>query len=127
MTGKTRILVVEDDVQFRRYLAEVLDNEGYEVVLAENGVAAQKLMGETAVDVVLTDLVMPDQDGISLIRSLRKQQPALPVLAMSGRGRTDLSMDSLALVKLLGADATLEKPFTLIALRLALSAVLTRH
>jgi len=121
------ILVVEDDNQFRRYLAEVLGNEGFTVRLAENGSRALAVLAEELVDVVLTDLVMPEQDGVSLIRSLRRLYPALRIIAMSGRGRTDLSMDSLNLVRLLGADRTLEKPFAIAELREALLAVLTRH
>lgn len=121
------ILVVEDDVQFRRYLAELLESEGFAVRLAENGVAAQAALAQVSVDVVLTDLVMPDQDGVSLIRALRRQYPALHIVAMSGRGRTDLSMDSLDLVRLLGADQTLEKPFSVEELRQALAAGLVRH
>jgi DNA-binding response OmpR family regulator len=125
--ARPSILVVEDDVQFRRYLAEVLDNEGYLVRLADSGVTALEALGESTVDVVLTDLVMPGQDGVSLIRALRRSYPALHIVAMSGRGRTDLSMDSLNLVRLLGADCTLEKPFSMAELRHALAVVFTRH
>jgi CheY-like chemotaxis protein len=121
------ILVVEDDAQFRRFLVEVLEDAGYAVNVAGGGAAALAQLASQPVDVVLTDLVMPGQDGISLIRVLRKTRPDLPIIAMSGRGRTGLHMDSLELVRLLGADGTLQKPFTAEVLETALRQVLSRH
>lgn len=121
------ILVVEDDPQFRRYLAEVLEDAGFQVSLADNGSSALTALGENPVDLVLTDLVMPGQDGVSLIAALRKQRPALRIVAMSGRSRTDLTVDSLDLVRLLGADATLQKPFSPAELEMTLAKLFTRH
>ncbi len=121
------ILVVEDDAQLRRYLAEVLEDAGYQVLLADCGSSALDVMAQARVDVVLTDLVMPGQDGVSLIAALRKQQPGLRIIAMSGRSRTDLVMDSLDMVRVLGADATLQKPFSPEDLEMTLAGVLPRQ
>ena len=121
------ILVVEDDAQFRRFLVEVLEDAGFTVSVAGGGAAALAQLESAPVDVVLTDLVMPGQDGISLIRALRKTRPDLRIIAMSGRGRTGLHTDSLGLVRLLGADTTLQKPFNAEVLETALRQVLSKH
>lgn len=121
------ILVVEDDPQFRRYLAEVLEDAGFQVQLAECGSTALDVLSQHTVDLVLTDLVMPGQDGVSLIAALRRQRPTLRIVAMSGRSRTDLTVDSLDLVRVLGADATLQKPFSPADLEVTLAKILTRH
>lgn len=121
------ILVVEDDPQFRRYLAEVLEDAGFNVRLAECGNTALTALNEGTVDLVLTDLVMPGQDGVSLIAALRRRDPDMRIIAMSGRSRTDLTVDSLDLVRVLGADATLQKPFSPEELENTLAKLLTRH
>lgn len=128
-----RVLLVEDDASLRDYLKEALGECGYTVMAVENGEAAQHYLShvqglqDQAVDVVLTDLVMPEHDGVALVADLKRRFPALPVVAMSGRGRTDLSIDSLSLVRLLGADATLEKPFGLAELERTMAWVLRCH
>ncbi|MFN3586759.1 MAG: response regulator transcription factor [Moraxellaceae bacterium] len=122
-----RVLVVEDDHSLRQYLAEALTECGYAVVPLENGDEAEAWLETSTADVVLTDLVMPEQDGVALIASIKRRFPSLPVVAMSGRGRTDLTIDSLALVRVLGADATLEKPFGLAELERTIAWVLARH
>lgn len=128
MSERSRsILVVEDDEQLLRYLAEVLEDAGYQVRLADSGNKAMALLEEAPVDVVLTDLVMPGKDGISLIADLRRAGPGTRIVAMSGRNRTALAVDSLDMVRVLGADATLAKPFSAEALEATLSEVLTRH
>lgn len=121
-----RVLIVEDDPMLRRYLAAALQECGYEVVLAANGEEALRMLRECPVDVVLTDVLMPEQDGVALMAELKRVQPDLPVVAMSGRGRVDLSIDSLALMKALGADATLEKPFGFAELERTMAFVLDK-
>lgn len=120
------VLIVEDDPMLRRYLEAALQECGYEVVLAANGEEALRVLCECSVDVVLTDVLMPEQDGVALMAELKRQQPDLPVVAMSGRGRVDLSIDSLALMKALGADATLEKPFGFAELERTMAFVLAK-
>lgn len=121
-----RVLIVEDDPMLRRYLEEALRECGYEIFSAGNGEEAARHLQSHQVDVVLTDVLMPEQYGVRLVAELKRHQPHLPVVAMSGRGRTDLSIDSLSLVKALGADATLEKPFALTDLERTMAFVLAR-
>ncbi|HEX6592421.1 MAG TPA: response regulator [Moraxellaceae bacterium] len=121
------VLIVEDDPMLRRYLEEALQACGYEIHSAGNGEEAAQWLSTHEVDAVLTDVLMPEQDGVKLVAELKRHKPQLPLVAMSGRGRTDLSIDSLSLMKALGADATLEKPFSLNELERTLAFVLTKH
>lgn len=121
------VLIVEDDPMLRRYLEDALQECGYVTHVAGNGREAAAWLQSHHVDIVLTDVLMPEQDGVRLVAEIRQQQKHLPVVAMSGRGRSDLSVDSLSLVRAMGVDATLEKPFSLAELERTLAFVLTRH
>jgi CheY-like chemotaxis protein len=101
------ILVVEDSDDLRRAVGEILEQAGHEVVLAESGKKAVQLCQEKTFDLVITDLAMPDMDGLELIRSLRTSHPELPVLAMSGT----FTGQFMKIATTLGAVGTLEKPF----------------
>ena len=107
----TRILVVDDDARVRTMVRTLLEAAGFEVVEAESGAAALRALGSEAVDVVLTDIFMPDTDGIELIHTLHRQTPNLPLVAMSGGGFDD-GKDVLAVARLLGAEAIVQKPLT---------------
>lgn len=121
-----RILVIEDDPEIRHLLSVVLDGGGREIVVAEDGAAAQEVLRGEPVDLVLLDLILPDLDGRTLLTRLR-EDPAtatVPVVVISARTDVDIREDCYGL----GADAYIEKPFdpdTLereIALRLTRSA-----
>ena len=103
--GRETILIVDDDPVFRRLTGQILRKAGFEVLTAENGRAAMNQIESTDVDLVLTDLAMPVQDGFETIKMLRDRRPGLKVIAMSGR-----FPDLLRGAKLLGADATFAKP-----------------
>ena len=105
-----RILVIDDDEAFRRVFADTLVRAGYQVLTAENGVVALKLFRAQPVDLVITDLVMPEKEGIETMLELRKLQPSLKIIVMSGGGRVDPT-DYLPMAKQLGASKTLAKPF----------------
>lgn len=122
-----RVLIVEDDPMLRRYLEDALQECGYVTHVAGNGREAAQWLQSHEVDIVLTDVLMPEQDGVRLVAEIRQHRKSLPVVAMSGRGRTDLSVDSLSLVRAMGVDATLEKPFSLAELERTLAFVLSRH
>lgn len=105
------ILVVEDDAALRQLFERMLVRDGHEVTMAADGAKALKLIETTVFDVVITDLIMPEMEGLSLLRELRKNKSPLKVIAMSGGGRGSAA-DYLDMAKMLGAAATLPKPFT---------------
>jgi CheY-like chemotaxis protein len=100
------ILVVDDEESVRGFFQQVLAGAGFEVVVARDGAEALKKARERRFDLLLTDLVMPEQEGLEIIRILRKERPDLKVVAVSGAfGGTFLKT-----AQLLGANATLLKP-----------------
>lgn len=115
---KTKVLVVDDNVQFLGLLSEVLTSSGYEVVEASNGKEAQDKFPNFSPDIVVTDIVMPEIDGIELFLSLRKMNPDLRVVVMSG-GNSGNAGSYLDMAEILGANVILKKPFELSELLLA--------
>ncbi len=101
--------MIEDDANFRGMLALALNNAGYEVVQAENGVDGLRHFKAGPTDLVITDIVMDYKDGIETLIELRKQFPAVPAIAMSGS--SPHSALYLKTAKHMGALVTLEKPF----------------
>jgi two-component system, NtrC family, nitrogen regulation response regulator NtrX len=86
----TKILVVDDEIGIRALLSEILSDEGYDVVLAENAAAAQILHRQERPDLVLLDIWMPDTDGITLLKEWSTHgQLTMPVIMMSGHGTID--------------------------------------
>ena len=110
-TQPASILVIDDDVQLRGFLCEVLDQAGYRVHEAGNGNEGSEQYARHRPDLVLTDIVMPEKEGMELIMELRRDHPALPIIAMSG-GNAGFSGSYLTVASKLGASATLAKPFT---------------
>jgi CheY-like chemotaxis protein len=115
-----RILLIEDDVQVRQMLGNVLARSGHTVTPAANGAIGLKLWREQGADLVLTDIQMPETDGIEVILQLRTFAPQLPVIAMSGGDRSG-ALDLLGDARLLGAVAMLKKPFSSEALLQAIA------
>lgn len=111
MTPPARILVIDDDPQMLGYLLEVMEFSGYGVATARNGLSGLDSFRQQRPDLVLTDIVMPDMEGIALIRAIRELDKDVPIVAMSGGGRGGLSMYLDAATRL-GANAALQKPFT---------------
>jgi CheY-like chemotaxis protein len=106
-----RVLLVEDYDTVRQVLRCTLEEGGYQVIEARNGVEALSLCRVEEPDLVVTDLIMPDKDGLETIAELRQIASNLPVIAMSGGGRVGASL-YLAVAETLGAALVLEKPFT---------------
>jgi CheY-like chemotaxis protein len=115
-----RILVV-DDGDSRLAVASVLECDGYEVASAANGYEAIHLQKQFLADVLITDIFMPEKDGLELIHAFRKHYPLTRILAMSGAppSRVDYLLASLEI----GADYVLRKPFDAAALKAALEEV----
>ena len=105
-----RVLVIDDEEQVRTLIREVLEGAGHEVMEAGNGREAMKLYEANPTNVVITDLVMPEQDGLEIIRELRRRFPAVKIIAVSG-AQQKLNLDLLYVAEKLGALHTLEKPF----------------
>jgi DNA-binding NtrC family response regulator len=110
-TGQ-RIMVVDDDASIRRTLQILLTKAGYEVIQACDGSEAVRLWRDRGGDLVITDLHMPQKDGIETIIELLSHSPGIRIIAMSGGGQTK-RLDLLGNVALLGSVLTIEKPFTL--------------
>ncbi len=102
---------MDDDDALRGLLSRILRSAGHEVVEAENGVVGLRLWREQGADLVLTDIHMPETNGIEVMLELRSFAPTLPVIAMSG-GQRALDLDLLGSAKLLGAVSILTKPFS---------------
>ena len=118
-----RILLVDDDDSFRHMLHEMLVRAGHEVREAPNGKVALKLDLEEVSDLIVLDLVMPEKEGLETMRELRKRRPSVKVIAISGGGRTNPSVN-LATAMKLGAKRTLTKPFSRAEMLLAIDQVL---
>lgn len=104
------ILIVDDSYAIRETLKARFMNFGHCVDVAINGEDAMKLYTEKIYHLVITDLVMPDQDGFEMIQKIRKNDPELVIVAMSGGG-ADKGKGLLNMAKLMGANYVYQKPF----------------
>lgn len=107
---KNRILLVEDDDAMRLVLSKALARDGYDIVEASNGKMAVECLDRNPVDLVITDIIMPDSEGVELTLLLHNTQPELPVIAMSGGGHWGPEFH-LTLARAAGAIQVLSKPF----------------
>jgi YesN/AraC family two-component response regulator len=104
-----RILIIDDEPQIRSMLTLMLAREGYEIVEASDGVAGIKIYRQNPADLIITDLIMPNKDGIGMIIDLKKEFPDVKIIAMSGGGLNKPD-GYLKGAKKLGAACTLTKP-----------------
>ena len=104
------VLVIDDEVRFRDLVREILEEAGHQVIEAPDGKVGVRTFREHRPDLVITDLFMPEQEGIETIRRLRTEAPDVRIIAMSGGGTYGF-VDTLDGLEVLGADATLRKPF----------------
>jgi CheY-like chemotaxis protein len=102
-----RILVIDDLTEAREIVRKMLERGGHTVVEAANGLQAQKLMRQASVDIIITDILMPDMDGLETIRFFRKMRPELPIIAMTG----SISEPFMEAAQTFGAVHGLFKPF----------------
>lgn len=110
MSTKKRLLLVDDDPQFIETMSELLRMKDYDVLTAPDCLTAIDILQENTVDVLITDIVMPNYDGLELIITVREQFDNLRIIAISGGGKID-KKTYLMMAKGLRADAVLEKPF----------------
>jgi len=119
--SKGRILVVDDGDIVRTSCSRTLSPEGYEVKLAKNGSEGLKMAREDKFDLVLTDLKMPDMDGIEVLRIIKEQWPETEVIIVTGYQTVDTAVKAIKL----GAYDYIEKPFTPDALISAVTEALS--
>lgn len=107
---KKKILLIDDDKHFREMFAELLRRNNYEVIEASDGKYAIQSVINHEPQLIITDIIMPEKEGIETIIDLKRKYQYLKIIAISGGGRTN-AVDNLKSAALLGADKTLEKPF----------------
>ena len=107
----SRILVIDDDHHILIMVKKMLERVGFEVDLASNGNEGLALFKKIPVDMVITDIIMPEKEGLETIREMKKLRSDLKIIAMSGGGK--ITADNyLETAKIFGASRTLGKPFS---------------
>jgi CheY-like chemotaxis protein len=106
----TRVLLVDDDLPFRDMLGQALVLAGFDTAAAATGTEALEQMRMGAIDAVVLDIIMPEMDGIEVLREMRRLNHHLPVVVISGGGRL-AATTYLPIAQRLGATAAFEKPF----------------
>ena len=105
------VLLIDDDESLRTVAGDVLRCAGHTVVEARNGKEGLKLFEHVGADLVITDIVMPEAEGLEVLMTLRNKQPPVRIIAMSGGG-TQSAKEYLHIAELMGAAKTLAKPFS---------------
>jgi CheY-like chemotaxis protein len=118
------ILVIEDDLEFREPLVKLLTNDGHTVAIAGDGKVALSLLKTMRPDLIITDILMPNMDGIETIMNMSRSGAVTPIIAMSGGRRSITTEFMLGSAKLMGVHATLAKPFSRADLRRAVKEAL---
>ena len=117
------ILIIDDDEAVRTGVRRLLERIGHEVVEAVDGRDALRIAGETDLDLVVTDVNMPEMDGIEVIMALSQRESSVPIIAISGGGKMPKEL-LLHSAGLLGAVTTLAKPFELVEIQRAVEDAL---
>lgn len=105
------ILLVEDEELLRSGVQEMLEIHGFKVITAPDGQQALACLATVTVDLVITDLVMPQMNGIDFVQQLRTTRPDVPVIVVSGSTRNIMQRYGIDTIQVPGADASLPKPF----------------
>lgn len=108
--GGRRVLVIDDDALVRSTIRRLLERADCTVFEARHGADGLSLIAGQPVDLVITDILMPEKEGIETILELRQNYPTLPIVATSGGDRTG-NNEFLEMARMLGADRVLPKPF----------------
>lgn len=106
-----KILVVDDEFQVREMISSMLKRYGYETVTASNGFDAWEKIEKDVFDLIITDLIMPEKQGMELIIELRKINPSIKIIAITGGGLLGVSDEYLEVAEHFGANKVLSKPF----------------
>ncbi len=103
------ILIIDDEPQIRLMLRKLLEQEGFKVTVASNGDEGMKMYHDNPTDLIITDLVMPEREGLEIIRTLKKKYTNIKIIAISGGGRNEPE-GYLNLAKQFGAIQAFTKP-----------------
>lgn len=122
MTDETHLIVIDDDDRIRDLLKRYLTRQGHAVTTASDAAAARKLFQTFSFDLAILDIMMPGEDGLSLLKALREEGNQTPVLLLTARGQADDRIEGLRL----GADDYLPKPFEPEELALRTAAIIRR-
>lgn len=118
-----KILIVDDDAEIRKVTGIYLANEGYEILKAENGIEALKIIEDTEVDLILLDIMMPEMDGIEVCMKIREKQLVMPIIFLSAKAEELDKIHGLAS----GADDYITKPFNAMELIARVKSNLRRY
>ena len=121
--SKKKVLIVDDEPEIRNAMQYMLNTE-FEVNTANSSEQALKLMGRTDVDILITDIFMPDIDGLDLIRTVTKKYPSIKIIAMSGLEK-QMGSYTLRAAETFGASICLSKPFSKDELMFSIYSVLS--
>ncbi len=106
-----KILIIDDEPHILLMLKKMLEREGYEIDIASDGSEGLELFKNDPTDLVITDIIMPEKEGLETIREMKRMKADLKIIAMSGGGK--ISADNyLDTAKIFGASAVMQKPFT---------------
>lgn len=108
----TTILIIDDDLEIRMILRKFLSTSGFQVVEAADGREGVRQFSNANIDLVITDILMPEKDGLAVIREIHAMDPQMRIIALSGGGMTLSAETSLYVAKKMGAVRSLAKPFT---------------
>ncbi len=114
------VLIVDDDKALRSFLSSILEDEGYEVLLAATGAEGEALLEAKPIDVVLVDLRLPDEDGMSVLRKIKREEPDVQVIVLTAFGAVESAVEAMRL----GAYDYINKPFDVSELRLIIERAL---
>ncbi|MBU1341492.1 MAG: response regulator [Proteobacteria bacterium] len=120
-----KILIIDDEAPIRKMLKILFEKNGYDVMEARDGVQAVKVFKELGADLIITDLIMPEKEGLETIKEIRKLNPDAKIIAISGGGLVNPEM-YLGLAKKLGAHCSFSKPLDNKALLLTVKNLLAQ-
>ena len=112
-----KVLIVDDEAPVRKMVSSMLKNSDIDIQEASNGNEALTIINDADIDLIITDIVMPEKHGIDLIMEIKKLFPELPVIAISGGGGVTGRFDYLEIAKVVGAENILKKPISADTLR----------
>ena len=104
-----KILLIDDEESVRYAISRYLKKSGFDVIALEDGFKVDRTLEAIDIDIIITDLIMPNVEGLEIIQKLKEKFPSLPIIAISGGGR-NMDISILEYAGIFGADVTLPKP-----------------